>query len=56
MGHHGFQIDTILAHFDPEVVLLLWSKFRLKSTRCRKLIFKIAAVAVVLDFQSAHQF
>ena len=26
-------MNTILAHFDPEVVLLLQSKFRLKSTK-----------------------
>ena len=32
-AHHGFPIDKILAHFDPEVVLLLWSKFRFKSTK-----------------------
>ena len=32
-GHPGFLIDTILAHFDPEVVLLLQSKFQLKSTK-----------------------
>ena len=32
-GHLGFLIDTILAHFDPEVVLLLQSKFQLKSTK-----------------------
>ena len=31
-GHLGFPVDTILAHFDPEVVLLLQDKFRLKST------------------------
>ena len=54
-GHLEFPTDTILAHFNPEVVLLLQSKFRLKSTmsgkRCRKLIFKIAAVAAILDFR-----
>ena len=32
-GHLGFLINTILAHFDPEVVLLLQSKFRLKLTK-----------------------
>ena len=32
-GHLGHPIDTILAHFDPEIVLLLQSKFRLKSTK-----------------------
>ena len=32
-GHLGFLIDTILAKFDPEVVLLLSSKFQLKLTK-----------------------
>ena len=32
-GHLGFPNDTILARFDPEVVLLLLSNFRLKSTK-----------------------
>ena len=32
-GPLGFPIDTILAHFDTEVVMLLQSKFRLKSTK-----------------------
>ena len=32
-GLTGFQSDTILVHFDPEVVLLLQSKFWLKSTK-----------------------
>ena len=31
-GHLGFPMDRILAHFDPKVVLLLQSKFWLKST------------------------
>ena len=31
--HLGFPIDTILAHFNPEVVLLLQSKFWLKLTK-----------------------
>ena len=30
-GHLGFSIGTILACFDPEVILLLQSKFRLKA-------------------------
>ena len=57
--HIGFLIDTILAHFDPEV-LLLQSKFQFKSTkdrfgkRCRKLIFKMVAVAAILDFRSVQ--
>ena len=32
-GHLGFPLDTILAHFDPEVVMLPQSKFWLKSTK-----------------------
>ena len=32
-SHLGFPIDKILAGFDPEVVLLLQSKFRLKATK-----------------------
>ena len=31
-SHLGFQIDTTYAQFDTEVVLLLQSKFQLKST------------------------
>ena len=32
-GHLGFPINTILAHFTPEVVLLLQSRFQLKLTK-----------------------
>ena len=32
-GHLGFPINTILTHSDPEAVLLLQSKFWLKSTK-----------------------
>ena len=32
-GHLGFLINTILAHFDPEGIMLLQSKFQLKSTK-----------------------
>ena len=32
-GHLGFLIDTIIAGFDPEVILLLQSKFRLKAIK-----------------------
>ena len=57
-GHLGFSIDTILACFDLEVILLLKSKFQLSDLRfekrCRKLIFKMAAVVAILDFLSAH--
>ena len=58
-SHLEFPIDTILPRFDPEVNLLLQSKFRLKATKdlgrdVEKLIFKMAAVAAILDFLSAH--
>ena len=32
-SHLGLPIDTILAHFNPEITLLLQSKFRLKATK-----------------------
>ena len=32
-GHLRCQINKILAHFNPEVILLLQSKFRFKSTK-----------------------
>ena len=32
-GHLGCPIDAILARFDPEVIQLLQSKFRLKATK-----------------------
>ena len=32
-GHLGNWINMIIAYFDPEVVLLLQSKFRLKATK-----------------------
>ena len=52
-GH--LSIDKILANFDPKVVLLLHSKFQLKSTEglgrdVEILIFKRAAVAAQLSF------
>ena len=55
-GQLGFPIDKILAGFDPEVILLLQSKIRLKATKglerdVEKLIFKTAAI---LDFRSAQ--
>ena len=49
-GYLGFQIYTILAHLGPEVILLLQRKFRLNTTKCRKLIFKMAAVVAILEF------
>ena len=49
-GHLGFSIDTILACFDPEVILLLKSKFRLKAIYgLRRLIFKFKFSKI--DFQ-----
>ena len=32
-SHSGFPINTILARFNPEVILLLKSKLRLKLTK-----------------------
>ena len=57
-GHLGFSIHTILACFDPESIMLLksvsaQSDLRFEK-RCRKLIFKMAAVVAILDFLSAH--
>ena len=48
-----------LAHFDPEVILLLQRKCQLKSTKglgrdVEKLIFKVAAVVAILDFRSVQ--
>ena len=52
-------VDTILACFDPEVILLLkeqvWAQSDLRfEKRCRNLFFKMAAVVAILDFLSAH--
>ena len=59
-GHLGFFINTILACFDPEVILLLikeqvsaQSDLRFEK-RCRELIFKMAAAVAILDFLSAQ--
>ena len=32
-SHLGFPIGMILAHFDPEALMLLQNKFQLKSTK-----------------------
>ena len=32
-SHLGFPTDKILAGFDPEVILLLQSKFQLQATK-----------------------
>ena len=56
-GHLGFLIDTILAHFNPEVFLLLQSKFRLTLTKGLdrvKIDFKMVAVVAILEFLSAQ--
>ena len=52
-------LDFRLTCFDPEVILLLQSKFRLKVTKVTKglwrywkLIFKMAVVVAILDFPS----
>ena len=53
-------MDTILACYDPEVILLLQSILVMAQSdqrfgkRRQKLIFKMAAVATILDFLSAH--
>ena len=47
--HLVFMIDMILSHFNPEVVL-----DQMFGKRCRKLIFKMATVVAILDFQSAQ--
>ena len=54
-GHLRVPINKILARFDPvateQVSVQSDQKF---GKRCRKLIFKMAAVAAVLDFLLAH--
>ena len=57
LSHLRFVTRHDFICFDPEVILLLLSKFWFKSTkarfgnRCLKLIFKMVAVAAFLDFQ-----
>ena len=46
-------INTILACFDPEVILLLQRKFLLKATKVFEEMSKINIV-IILDFLSAH--
>ena len=58
-SHPGFSIDTILACFDPEVILVAKEQVSAQSDlrfekRRRQLIFKMAAVVAILDFLSAH--
>ena len=57
-GHLGFPTGTILAIFDLEVILLLQCKFQLKlpkrfGRKSQKLVFKMAAMVAILDFQLA---
>ena len=56
-GLLGFWISIILAIFGLEVILLLQWNFQLKSPKgsggCQKLVFKMTAVAAILDFWSA---
>ena len=54
-GHLGIPMNKILACFDPvgsEQVSV--QSDQMFGKKCRKLIFKMAAVAAVLDFLSAH--
>ena len=54
-GHLGIPTNKILACFDPvateQVLTQSDQKF---GKRCRKLIFKMAAVTAILDFLLAH--
>ena len=57
-GHLGFPIDTVLAHFDQDHSVAT-EQFSAQGDqrfgkRCRKLIYKMAAVAAILDFLLAH--
>ena len=56
-GHLGFPIGTILAIFDLQVTPMLPSKFGVNwpfgSGEEAKNIFKMAAMAAILDFRSA---
>ena len=55
-GHLGIWTDTILAIFDLQVTLMLPSKFGVNwpfgSGEEAKKIFKMAAMAAILDFRS----
>ena len=55
-GHLGFPIGTVLSIFDLEVILLLqsvWTQIAQRFRKSQKLVFKMAAMAAILDFQSA---
>ena len=54
-GHLRILINKILAPFDPVAIEQVSAQSDQKfGKRCRKLIFKMAAVAAILDFLSAH--
>ena len=54
-GHVGIPINKILACFDPVATEQVSAQRDQKfGKRCQKLIFKMAAVAAILDFLSAH--
>ena len=53
--HLGILINKILARFDPAATDQVSAQSDQKfGKRCPKLIFKIAAVAAILDFRLAH--
>ena len=54
-GHLGNPINKILAPFDPVATEQVSAQSDQKfGEGCRKLIFKMAAVAAILDYLSAH--
>ena len=54
-GHLRIPINKILARFDPVATEQVSAQSDQKfGKRCRKLIFKMAAVVAILDFLSAH--
>ena len=54
-GHLRIPINKILACFDPVATKQVLAQSDQKfGKRCRKLIFKMAAVVAILDFLSAH--
>ena len=54
-GHLRIPINKSLARFDPTATEQVLDQSDQKvGKRCRKLIFKMAAVAAILDFLSAH--
>ena len=50
-GHLGIPINKILACLEPVATAQSDQKF---GKKCQKLIFKMVAVAAILDFLSAH--